>query len=84
MFTKSYTQTLPSRFAKEVVSAADRNGDGVISVEEIEKLLENIGATDQLTHDEIDEILTEVGVTGDKREISNERVIELLKGTGRT
>lgn len=46
---------LPSRFRKEMVKATDKNKDGMISVEEIEALLKQIGASDQLTRAEIGE-----------------------------
>ena len=57
----SYGQELPSRFAKEVTKAADVDGDGFISVSEIEKLLENIGAKDSLSAEEIAEVMSEIG-----------------------
>ena len=44
---------LPSRFRKEIVKATDKNKDGMISVDEIEALLKQIGASEQLTHEEI-------------------------------
>lgn len=58
--TKSYTQTIPSRFVKEVLNAADENHDGYIEQSEFVHLLRNIGVQDQLTPGEIDEIMTEV------------------------
>lgn len=50
---KSYKMELPSRFRKEIVKATDKNKDGMISVDEIEALLKQIGASEQLTHEEI-------------------------------
>jgi hypothetical protein len=49
----SYKMELPSRFRKEMVKATDKNKDGMISVEEIEALLKQIGASDKLTRAEI-------------------------------
>ena len=49
----SYTQEVPSRFKKEVVLAADKNRDGMISVEEIDELLRSIGASEELTEEEV-------------------------------
>ena len=45
--------TVPSRFRKEMIKAADKNKDGMISVEEMEAVLKQIGAEKQLTHEEI-------------------------------
>jgi len=54
---------LPSRFRKEIVKATDKNKDGMISVDEIEALLKQIGASEQLTHEEIEQIMSEAGLT---------------------
>ena len=60
-FASSYAQELPSRFAKDVTKAADTDGDGFLSVDEIKKLLFNIGAKDSLTPDEISAAMKEIG-----------------------
>jgi hypothetical protein len=49
----SFSQTIPPRFKKEMVTAADKNKDGMISVAEIEALLDNIGASEKLTRAEV-------------------------------
>ena len=61
----NYAQCLPSRFLKDVINAVDANHDGIITMEEYQKLLENIGAQDQMTTEELGEIFEEVGVTED-------------------
>jgi len=60
---ENYKMELPSRFRKEIVKATDKNKDGMISVDEIEALLKQIGASEQLTHEEIEQIMSEAGLT---------------------
>ncbi|GMI47969.1 hypothetical protein TrCOL_g8902 [Triparma columacea] len=75
---KNYAQTLPSRFAKEVVGAADANGDGFLTKEEIATIFENIGATEAMSSDEINEAVnTLAGADG---ELSTAEFIDLLTG----
>jgi hypothetical protein len=62
---KNFSQTIPPRFKKEMVTAADKNKDGMISVAEIEALLDNIGASEKLTRAEVEHCMKEAGVTGD-------------------
>ncbi|CAB9510895.1 expressed unknown protein [Seminavis robusta] len=76
---KNYPQELPSRFAKEVTAAADTDGDGFISVAEIEQLLENIGAKNVLTHEEIAELMDEVGSLEVPKGVPVEDAVALLK-----
>jgi Ca2+-binding EF-hand superfamily protein len=45
-----------------ILKAADENNDGLISVEEVEHLLERIGAADQLSKDEIETIMKDIGI----------------------
>ena len=65
-------------FKSQVIKATDKNGDGSLSVIEIKTLLTNIGAGEKITEKEIDDILTEVGVTGSVRTIPNEKVFNIL------
>ena len=44
-----------------MVGAADVDGDGFISVSEVETLLKNIGAKDILSESEIEEVMAEMG-----------------------
>lgn len=49
----SFTQTLYSRFVKEMIAATDTNHDGMINLEELKKVLDNIGAEGQVTREEL-------------------------------
>ncbi|GMH58565.1 hypothetical protein TrRE_jg11458, partial [Triparma retinervis] len=63
---KNYAQTLPSRFAKEVVGAADADGDGVLTKDEIATVFQNIGASEAMSSEEINEaISTLAGADGE-------------------
>eukprot|EP00339_Tiarina_fusa_P028717 CAMPEP_0117001250 /NCGR_PEP_ID=MMETSP0472-20121206/3308_1 /TAXON_ID=693140 ORGANISM="Tiarina fusus, Strain LIS" /NCGR_SAMPLE_ID=MMETSP0472 /ASSEMBLY_ACC=CAM_ASM_000603 /LENGTH=128 /DNA_ID=CAMNT_0004701187 /DNA_START=231 /DNA_END=617 /DNA_ORIENTATION=+ len=56
----NYQQTIPTRFVKKIVQAADVNGDGFVESEEIAQFLENIGAGDKLTMEELAQVREEV------------------------
>jgi uncharacterized Fe-S center protein len=70
---------LPSRFAKELTKAADLDGDGFISVAELEKLLQNIGAKDTLTADEINEVMGEMGNLEGPKGVAIQHVVDYVK-----
>jgi len=70
----SFPQELPSRVWKQILLSADTDGDGYITVQEAENILEKIGAADQLTTEELAEALKEVGAVDNKIEV------EVLKG----
>eukprot|EP01083_Nonionella_stella_P012393 35171_1 len=87
--TSHYAQELPRRFRKEIVNAASKKSSplltsaspGIISAEGIEHVLNNIGAGDQLSHDEIETILREVcsSNNGDGNcVISAEQMLDLI------
>uniref|UniRef100_A0A7S2AAQ9 EF-hand domain-containing protein n=1 Tax=Trieres chinensis TaxID=1514140 RepID=A0A7S2AAQ9_TRICV len=75
----NYAQTVPSRYIKEVVSAIDTAKNDVISIDEMMDFLDRIGASGKMTKEEIDTVLTEMGITGDKREIPVKNVMEVMK-----
>ena len=75
----SYSQELPSRFAKELTKAADLDGDGFISVTELEKLLKNIGAKDTLTAEEINEVMGEMGRKEGPKGVAIQDVVDYIK-----
>ncbi|GMH76951.1 hypothetical protein TrLO_g9991 [Triparma laevis f. longispina] len=54
----NYNQTLPSRYAKEVVAAADKDGDGVLTKDEISGVFANIGADTEMSTTEIEEAVS--------------------------
>ena len=53
---KNFTQTLFSRFVKQLTAAADVNHDGKLSLEELKALLHNIGFTGALSVEELEEL----------------------------
>ena len=61
---KHFTQSIPSRFVKEMINALDSNHDNVVTMEEYQTLLKNIGADDKMTSDELKECFDELGVEG--------------------
>ena len=75
----NYTQELPSRFKKEIVKAAataDRNDMNCIRREGMERVLQNIGAIDQVSVKDLNTIFSELGNgTG---EISAQRFISII------
>jgi len=75
---KNYAQTLPSRFAKEIVSAADADGDGKLTKDEIASVFANIGAGDAMSTAEIEEAVT--SLAGSDGELSSSEFIDLLTG----
>mmetsp|Transcript_14664 Transcript_14664/g.21638 ORF Transcript_14664/g.21638 Transcript_14664/m.21638 type:complete len:83 (-) Transcript_14664:190-438(-) len=58
----SFSQELPSRALKLILKAADENDDGLISVEEVEHLLERIKVSDKMTKDEIKNAMESLGL----------------------
>ncbi|KAL7454887.1 hypothetical protein ACHAXS_000344 [Conticribra weissflogii] len=68
--TTNYTQEFPKRFAKDIIHAATKVSSrslyseprsGVISIEGIEHVLNNIGAQNKMSRAEIEFILRELG-----------------------
>jgi Ca2+-binding EF-hand superfamily protein len=82
-FAESYGQELPSRFAKDVTKAADTDGDGFLSVEEIKKLLINIGAKDKLTPEEISAAMEEIGEMEGSKGVPIKDVVDYVKKSAR-
>lgn len=58
----NFEHDTPSRFFKKIVKAIDPNQDGVITMEEFQTLLKNIGAQDKMTEQDTHEIFEELGV----------------------
>ncbi len=57
----SFSEELPSRCKKEILSAADYRHDGQITFEGLYQIICNIGATDKITKKEIGNIFEELG-----------------------
>lgn len=64
-----WPQELPSRVLKEILKATDENRDDKISVEELDRFLERIGASDKMSMTELADVMTELGVKDDKVDI---------------
>ena len=73
----SYAYELPSRCKKEIVKAADKQGNGHISIESFQTLLNNIGASGSMTKGDIDTIISELGDTS-KSTISADKVLKMI------
>lgn len=58
----SFKEEVPSRVVKLILKATDENQDGFITVQEVENLLKRIGAQDQMSTQEIEEIMVELGI----------------------
>ena len=69
---------MPSRVVKLILKATDENNDGLISVQEVENLLTRIGAQDQLSKEEIEELMMEMGIDEGAAGVSVTKVKELL------
>ena len=74
----SFQQEVPSRVVKLILKATDENNDGLISVQEVENLLTRIGAQDQLSKEEIEELMMEMGIDEGAAGVSVTKVKELL------
>ena len=81
----NYSRELPRRFRNDIVSAASKKSGGGqpgVSVTGIELLLSDIGAGDQMSHDEIESLLRECGGTTDSGEkqcvISEMKLLDLI------
>ena len=59
-FCYSYTQCIPSRFQKQVVRAAQQDRE-MIAVEQLQQVLSNIGASDKISHQELQTLFVEQG-----------------------
>jgi len=53
----SYDHELVSRFRKEVIRALDKDSDGVVTQEDIQRLLQNIGKTQFISRSELQSVL---------------------------
>ena len=70
----SYTQELPTRFKKEIVSCA-AEGDRVEAAG-LQRVLRNIGASQKLTAQDLQAIFAEMG--NEHGEITAQRLVQLL------
>jgi hypothetical protein len=71
---KNFNQSTNTRFFKMIIDAVDVNKDNVITKEEYQKLLQNIGAEEKMTKEDLDAIFDELGVGKDDKVIPVEVV----------
>ena len=79
--SRSYSQCLPSRFKKDVVRAAKDAGaaEGQVAVAGLERVVANIGASDQVSRNDIETVFRELGGAGGASgRISTENMFKLL------
>ncbi|KAL7429105.1 hypothetical protein ACHAXH_002735 [Discostella pseudostelligera] len=58
---KNFEHTMPKRFFAMIIKAVDCNHDGVITMEELQTLLINVGAREKMTDKDLDEIIETLG-----------------------
>jgi len=73
----NFSQTTPPRFRKEFINAADADGDGVLTKDEVSEMLKKIGAEEAMTENEIEVVFGELGGS-DGEGILREKFEELL------
>lgn len=71
----SYSQCIPSRFKKDIVRAAKDTESEHIAIEGLEKVLNNIGASQKVSRTDMEIIFSEMGESG---RISTEKMFKLL------
>ena len=57
----NFEHSMPKRFLSMIIKAVDSNQDGVITMEEYQTLLINIGATEKMTAHDLDELFKTLG-----------------------
>ena len=72
----SYSQSIPSRFKKDIVCAAKEKETEHVVIEGLQKVVANIGGTHQVSRQDLETIFSEVG-SSDGR-ISCEQMMKLL------
>ena len=73
--SKNFEHTMPKRFFQMIIKAVDSNHDGVITLEEYQTLLINIGAREKMTDQDLDEIFENLG----DDELDGARVISVQR-----
>mmetsp|Transcript_39670 Transcript_39670/g.45191 ORF Transcript_39670/g.45191 Transcript_39670/m.45191 type:complete len:111 (+) Transcript_39670:68-400(+) len=69
-----YSQETPRRFKREIVAAAKNSEDHIV-IESMERVLNNIGASQKLSREELNTVFTELGENG---VISGDRMTQLI------
>ena len=74
-WNNSYSQEIPSRFKKEIVSVAKERNEEIILIEGLQRVLHNIGASHKISDSEMELIFNEFGVSG---YLTSERMVNLI------
>lgn len=72
---KNFEHTMPKRFFSMIIKAVDCNKDGVLTLEELQTLLINIGAREKMTDKDLDEIIETLG----DDELEGQRVVSVQR-----
>jgi hypothetical protein len=73
----SFSRETPNRFKKEMIKAVECNDNGLIKIDSLNRILMNIGRSDQLlSEDELVTLLHDAGST--ERTISATTLLELV------
>jgi len=75
-----YKQEMPSRCRKDVIKAAAKGRDGVITIDGIEKMLVNICAEDKVSRKDVKIILSEIGGSKPNHKIHVDQMMMFLRG----
>mmetsp|Transcript_28146 Transcript_28146/g.43140 ORF Transcript_28146/g.43140 Transcript_28146/m.43140 type:complete len:174 (+) Transcript_28146:140-661(+) len=77
----NFSQTLPSRSTKQILEALDEDKDGFVTSTELQHFLENINASEEVSPEELDEIVTKLD-SGSHKGISIQDIMERYKKQG--
>jgi hypothetical protein len=79
MFLYSFSRETPSRFRKELIKAAVNAGhvQGAVEVDTLNQVLVNIGSSERLSDEELNEILAAAGNKGE-RIIPVDKMLKLM------
>mmetsp|Transcript_2842 Transcript_2842/g.5325 ORF Transcript_2842/g.5325 Transcript_2842/m.5325 type:complete len:124 (-) Transcript_2842:1149-1520(-) len=78
---QNFSEELPSRCKKEIIQAADTEShrSGRITMTGLEKILKNIGASQQITKEDIKNIINELGESSNSEQsIPIEKMLHIL------
>ena len=73
----SYTQTLPSRFKKELLRAAKHDDSGQIALKDMQRVLKNIHMQDKISKEEMETIFHEIGA-GENRMVPKDQFMKFI------
>eukprot|EP00536_Pseudo-nitzschia_multiseries_P003953 jgi/Psemu1/323233/estExt_fgenesh1_pg.C_630024 len=72
---RNYAQCVPSRFKKDIISAAKEGETEQVALEGLQKVIVNIGAANKVSRHDMELIFSENGVSG---RISTDQMLKLI------